>query len=77
MRGEHPSAPPSAPIAMGSSPHARGAPSLNEAVARKLGITPACAGGTSGHAGAGHREEDHPRMRGEHFSRESKQDDDQ
>ena len=50
----------------GSSPHARGAPSLIRRSISSLGIIPACAGSTSSHGMYQIQARDHPRMRGEH-----------
>ncbi len=66
MRGEHACVAYMTRSLPGSSPHARGAPVLPDAVRARPGIIPACAGSTElpllialGHW-------DHPRMRGEH-----------
>ena len=66
MRGEHllGIAIPSFPS--GSSPHARGTPSMVVSFLVSLGIIPACAGNTSSMVHVISLRRDHPRMRGEH-----------
>ena len=66
MRGEHPSKMKTSTTIQGSSPHARGAPSVGVLLGRPRGIIPACAGSTSDAPFDGAGERDHPRMRGEH-----------
>ena len=66
MRGEHSIPAAAKTSAMGSSPHARGAPARDLKHARRSGIIPACAGSTTGSPAARERRWDHPRMRGEH-----------
>ncbi len=53
----------------GSPPHARGPLPVLSLWSIEGGITPACAGPTSGQATAGCNSRDHPRMRGAHFTR--------
>ena len=66
MRGEHSETSLPRSMAMGSSPHARGARVPRRRGIRARGIIPACAGSTA-HAPARRTSgEDHPRMRGEH-----------
>ena len=67
MRGEHCSKSYRSIIAMGSSPHARGALGESNKHNRTLGIIPACAGSTSHSAHRYGPSRDHPRMRGEHY----------
>ena len=50
----------------GSSPHTRGALAHHREGKMCRGIIPAYAGSTLGFVGEGQREEDHPRIRGEH-----------
>ena len=66
MRGEHMYVGDGTVIDMGSSPHARGAPSGVIAISLILGIIPACAGSTHRWNFAVGAVRDHPRMRGEH-----------
>ena len=66
MRGEHLVCHPQQHYLQGSSPHARGALSLNRPQTHTPGIIPACAGSTSGISTACASSRDHPRMRGEH-----------
>ena len=66
VRGEHTIWVSNASSTPGSSPRARGAQELVEAVETVLGIIPACAGSTPHAALYGIRERDHPRVRGEH-----------
>ena len=68
MRGEHNARPHPSVHFKGSSPHARGARSTRKKNLRARGIIHACAGSTYHEWEAGREEEDHPRMRGEHFS---------
>ena len=67
MRGEHASSGFSMPIATGSSPHARGAPSRCTRGRSPTRIIPACAGSTQELTDAEGHVRDHPRMRGEHL----------
>ena len=53
----------------GSSPRMRGAPSASDRAGRKWRIIPAYAGSTLGIAKLGKREQDHPRVCGEHLFR--------
>ena len=71
MRGEHAANNASRGGVGGSSPHARGALSLQMAEARELGIIPACAGSTRVSARGRAHLGDHPRMRGEHRGADS------
>ena len=66
MRGEHTYTGWPKIIAMGSSPHARGAQRHHPWAGQIDGIIPACAGSTSRVKLRFERSEDHPRMRGEH-----------
>ena len=67
MRGEHSVAASSVLCAVGSSPHARGAP-MDCACARlRIRIIPACAGSTRAARSRRLSPSDHPRMRGEHL----------
>ena len=50
----------------GSSPHARGTRSEQQAYEHDHGIIPACAGNTVSPTPTSRRKRDHPRMRGEH-----------
>ena len=61
-RGLHPGQPP-----VGSSPHTRGARRIGPRQRRRSGIIPAYAGSTQNLRQHGAREQDHPRIRGEHF----------
>ena len=67
MRGEHVCLRLEAAFWMGSSPHARGAPSRREGRLRPRGIIPACAGSTTRRRSRSSITRDHPRMRGEHL----------
>ena len=67
MRGEHRSLAAIAASPAGSSPHARGAPSLIRCWRASARIIPACAGSTRRWGCTGGRRRDHPRMRGEHL----------
>ena len=53
---------------MGSPPHTRGTRNIHFWVFRRAGITPAYAGNTLFELGKITANEDHPRIRGEHFS---------
>ena len=53
----------------GSSPHARGARETAALRSGNVGIIPACAGSTYRYGRAVQSGADHPRMRGEHYSR--------
>ena len=66
MRGEHTSVVRAAYPREGSPPHARGARPTDHPAGRPGGITPACAGSTSGWLLVARHLPDHPRMRGEH-----------
>ena len=66
MRGEHATAVSRLPTTMGSSPHARGAPSHTGLRCCMRRIIPACAGSTFKVHPRPKPDEDHPRMRGEH-----------
>ena len=68
MRGEHRLGKGGLDCALGSSPHARGAPGLLRDRRRRRGIIPACAGSTRGTPSTSSPGRDHPRMRGEHLS---------
>ena len=67
MRGEHATAVSRLPTTMGSSPHARGAPSRCTRGRSPTRIIPACAGSTQELTDAEGHVRDHPRMRGEHL----------
>ena len=66
MRGEHAPACTLPAVTLGSSPHARGTPTLSTWPHTSHGIIPACAGNTSRSAVSRALRRDHPRMRGEH-----------
>ena len=66
MRGEHAWAPSHVTRALGSSPHARGAPKQSKREPTLSGIIPARAGSTEGAGSVDAPRRDHPRMRGEH-----------
>ena len=66
MRGEHPDGTRVAFTLGGSSPHARGAPNLEDADVGGGRIIPACAGSTPTAPRTSATARDHPRMRGEH-----------
>ena len=66
MRGEHIMCVASPVMAMGSSPHARGAHSLSFSSSAIPRIIPACAGSTPPRLPRRAPGRDHPRMRGEH-----------
>ena len=68
MRGEHVCLHVSPERAGGSSPHARGAPRINQCARPHIRIIPACAGSTAWPRSRWSRWRDHPRMRGEHTS---------
>ena len=68
MRGEHRSQTAAIVNPLGSSPHARGAHHPPAPWRGARGIIPACAGSTQHISRTPTRLEDHPRMRGEHFS---------
>ena len=68
MRGEHTPLLSRTSRRVGSSPHARGAPSTSATWSAARGIIPACAGSTRARCGPGPWSGDHPRMRGEHAS---------
>ena len=67
MRGEHRYFQSHVITLSGSPPHARGAPFAALDAKSAPGITPACAGSTSGGKLRRDAEQDHPRMRGEHM----------
>ena len=67
MRGEHRGPALLGRGLAGSSPHARGAPSMAADKLGELGIIPACAGSTSPASTSCCSRWDHPRMRGEHY----------
>ena len=69
MRGEHCDPRYHPHYRQGSSPHARGARDTMKAAELTDGIIPACAGSTTCSRFCRMLERDHPRMRGEHFSR--------
>ena len=66
MRGVHPETEDSYPLAVGSSPHARGPPEPARATVPSGRIIPACAGSTSTRSSCCRQGKDHPRMRGVH-----------
>ena len=66
MCGEHSPQAQNLIIAVGSSPHVRGARSVNFFYFRRVGIIPACAGSTSRASCSTPFARDHPRMCGEH-----------
>ncbi len=66
MRGEHDVLDAEAIPDQGSPPHARGARVPLGDRQLRPGITPACAGSTTGSSGSTGSSGDHPRMRGEH-----------
>ena len=68
MRGEHYSYKIFYDRISGSSPHARGTPSLSPHTVSTFGIIPACAGNTHKTIHRILHIRDHPRMRGEHVS---------
>ena len=67
IRGEHPHDGTGVLIALGSSPHTRGAPKRAFKNARIVGIIPAYAGSTFPLTVARGAAQDHPRIRGEHI----------
>ena len=67
MRGEHELTVANCRGRKGSSPHARGAPSVPPRFAPFRGIIPACAGSTLRPQNLPAPRGDHPRMRGEHW----------
>ena len=64
IRGEHLAGTGLLCTAVGSSPHARGAPCCKPSRINFSGIIPACAGSTGGSGYVGDFTRDHPRMRG-------------
>ena len=66
MRGEHIATESCEDTFVGSSPHARGAPSIGTGLSGEGGIIPACAGSTPCSRIRLWTPRDHPRMRGEH-----------
>ena len=66
MRGEHGPFGPYSHLSLGSSPHARGAPSCLVYSLIFMGAIPACAGSTGGDINKTNTIGGHPRMRGEH-----------
>ena len=70
MCGEHTSLKLATISRTGSSPHVRGAHSESRTEARPRGIIPACAGSTCSSAWRSPGMRDHPRMCGEHLTRE-------
>ena len=66
MRGEHNGTVILPRGQVGSSPHARGAPSCTALSHSLIGIIPACAGSTRAACTRSRSCRDHPRMRGEH-----------
>ena len=66
VRGEHVVSKSAANAKMGSSPRARGAPTMRRYTPIRWGIIPACAGSTSLTKSTRSRSRDHPRVRGEH-----------
>ena len=66
MRGEHCPSRQGRPVRRGSSPHARGTQRHEERKQPQVGIIPACAGNTKSLCRKQARQQDHPRMRGEH-----------
>ena len=71
VRGEHIEATLQVLKHEGSSPRARGAPAHLAAGAKGPGIIPACAGSTPSRSPASRLPTDHPRVRGEHNSRDA------
>ena len=66
MRGEHWNDLNATGYSWGSSPHARGTPSIFPNIKPRIGIIPACAGNTLRTDRLKCPSRDHPRMRGEH-----------
>ena len=66
IRGEHPGLTEKTRYSYGSSPHTRGTRNRRSALQRAVGIIPAYAGNTHPLAPWRNREQDHPRIRGEH-----------
>ena len=66
MRGEHSHTAWKVCAMPGSSPHARGTPTVGKSNIDLLGIIPACAGNTTAAQTSAALAGDHPRMRGEH-----------
>ena len=66
MCGEHLHLPDEYSALEGSSPHVRGALTIQRPQFASLGIIPACAGSTSGTSRTRSTRRDHPRMCGEH-----------
>ena len=66
MRGEYDSPGCIRIIPIGSPPLARGIPRVRCLLGPVIGITPACAGNTTGSLRASRRSRDHPRLRGEY-----------
>ena len=66
IRGEHDKLETVDPIAMGSSPHTRGAHAVGAGYLADPGIIPAYAGSTLSSVVASSSPADHPRIRGEH-----------
>ncbi len=75
MRGEHDGDGDGPMVGQGSSPHARGTPSVRVPHVNELGIIPACAGNTKTVRVITECSWDHPRMRGEHMKFAVQQDD--
>ena len=67
MRGEHSYFLRASSVKLGSSPHARGTPLLDDWDYSHHGIIPACAGNTLTKNKENRVRGDHPRMRGEHL----------
>ena len=74
MRGEHTSRTTMPMQFVGSSPHARGALPLAEPLLPHRGIIPACVGSTTWSTTWAWCRWDHPRMRGEHASTSTEED---
>ena len=66
IRGEHRRRARRCVVALGSSPHTRGAPAKGDSGGGCRGIIPAYAGSTSSAIMSSRVSEDHPRIRGEH-----------
>ena len=69
MCGEHACTHPIEKMTAGSSPHVRGAQTVQSGTELALGIIPACAGSTGGESAHVRYIGDHPRMCGEHRER--------